>query len=46
MDHKADIVIAGGGAIGAATAYFLTCEMPGARILVICLLYTSDAADE
>ena len=47
-----DVVIVGGGIIGAATAYFLSME--GRKVKVIerdptyktCLLYTSDAADE
>ena len=47
-----DVVIVGGGIIGAATAYFLSKE--GRKVKVIerdptyksCLLYTSDAADD
>ena len=44
-----DVVVIGGGIIGAATAYFLSKE--GRKVKVIerdptCLLYTSDAADE
>ena len=43
-----DVVVVGGGIIGAATAYFLSKE--GRKVRVIerdpCLLYTSDAADE
>ena len=41
-----DVIIVGGGIIGAATAYFLSKEGRKVKVIESCLLYTSDAADD
>ena len=41
---KYDLIIIGSGSVGAAAGYYAT--RAGLNVLMTCLLYTSDAADE